>query len=79
VEVAGPRTLGELFALWDQPLGETRLAGFRGRVKAWVGGRQITGDPREIPLRRHAVVVLRIGDGPPPHPSYAFPAAPSGG
>src|SRR2546423_448819 len=51
-----PLTLGDLFAVWGQPLSETRLAGFRappgGPVAAYLDGRRWPGDPRAIPLRR---------------------------
>lgn len=68
--------LGQLFALWSQPLSRVRLAGFRttgrGRILAFVGGRPWRGDPRAIPLRRHAEIVLEIGGYVPPHASYRF-------
>src|SRR5436305_5708296 len=40
IEVApGTRaTLGDLFAMWGQPLGPRRMASFRGAVRAYVGG-----------------------------------------
>lgn len=66
-------TLGDLFALWGQPLGPSRLAEFRGRVSAFVGGRPRPGDPREIPLTRHAQIVLEVGGHVPPHTRYHFP------
>ena len=57
-------TLGDLFAVWGQPLSPTRLAGFRAprgeRVTAHLDGRSWPGDPRSVPLRRHAVVVLEV-------------------
>jgi hypothetical protein len=68
--------LGQLFALWDQPLSRVRLAGFRttvrDRVRAFVGGRPWRGDPRSIPLRRHAQIVLEIDGFVPPHAHYRF-------
>jgi hypothetical protein len=75
IEIAdGTRaTLGTLFAVWRQPLSATRLAGFRGSVRAFVGGRPRRGDPSEIPLGRHAQIVLEVGPLVPPHPSYRFP------
>jgi hypothetical protein len=66
-------TLGHLFALWGEPLSRTRMAGFRGRVSAFVAGRRWPGDPSTIPLRRHAQIVLEIGPHVPPHPRYRFP------
>ena len=69
-------TLGSFFALWGQPLGPRRLAGFRAagreRVRAWVDGRLWRGDPRRIPLRPHAEIVLELGRFVPPHAIYRF-------
>jgi hypothetical protein len=75
IEVAEgrPVTLGDLFAVWGQPLSGTRMAGFRGEVRAYVAGRPWRRDPRSIPLRRHAQVVLEVGGHVPPHRSYLFP------
>jgi hypothetical protein len=67
-------TLGQLFAVWGQPLGRRRMAGFRGPVRAYVGGRRRPGDPRSIPLGRHAQIVLEVGGFVRPHASYRFPA-----
>jgi hypothetical protein len=76
VEVAaGGRgyTLGDLFALWGQPLGPDRLGAFRGPVEAYVDGRRRGGDPRRIALTRHAQIVLEVGGHVPPHATYHFP------
>ncbi len=67
-------SLGELFRLWGQPLSRTRLAGFRGPVHAFVGGRRWRGDPTGIPLARHAQIVVEVGPAIPPHRAYLFPA-----
>jgi hypothetical protein len=73
----GPFTLGDLFAIWDQPLSATRLAGFRAppgtHVAAFLDGRPWPGDPRALPLRRHAVIVLQVAGHVPPHTTYRFP------
>ena len=66
-------TVGDLFRIWGQPLEPRRLAGFRGAVGAWVGGRRWRGDPRAIPLRRHAEIVLEVGGYIPPHTFFLFP------
>lgn len=66
------RTLKALFAVWGQPLSSDRLAGFRGPVEAFLGGRRWRGAPGEIPLRRHAEIVLELGGHIPPHPAYRF-------
>jgi hypothetical protein len=67
-------TLGTLFAVWGQPLSSTRLAGFRGTVRAFVEGRSWRASPARIPLTRHAEIVLEVGAAVPPHPAYLFPA-----
>jgi len=67
-------TLGELFRLWGQPLGYRRIAGFESRspLLVFVGGRRWRGDPRSLPLMRHAQIVLELGGYVPPHPRYGF-------
>jgi hypothetical protein len=66
-------TVGDLFALWGQPLSPSRLAGFAGGVVAFVDGRRWRADPRGIPLNRHTQVVLELGPFVAPHASYLFP------
>jgi hypothetical protein len=66
-------TLGDLFAVWGQPLSERRMAGFRGTVRAYVGGRRRPGNPRSIRLARHSQIVLEVGEHVPPHSRYLFP------
>ena len=74
IAVAAPGlTLGDLFDVWGQPLSHTRMAGFRGRVRAFVGGRRWNRGPRAIPLARHAQIVLEVGGYVPPHRTYLFP------
>jgi len=79
LEVASSRriTLGELFAVWQQPLTRQRLLEFAPRrgsmVRAYVGRARWPGDPREIVLRRHRAVTLELGRFVPPRPRYAFP------
>ena len=67
-------TLGDLFAVWDRPLGRERLADFRAPVRVHVDGRQWTGHPANVPLRHHAQIVVQAG-GPAvaPHAHYTFP------
>jgi hypothetical protein len=65
-------TLGRFFRLWGRELSPRRLLSFSGRVDAFVGGRRWRGDPREIPLARHAQIVLEVGGSVPPHCSYTF-------
>jgi hypothetical protein len=72
----GGLRLGDLFAIWDQPLDRARLLSFRGEVSAFVGGRRVTGDPAAIALRDGAQIVLESGGYIPPHPSFRFPPRP---
>ena len=79
VEVAAGAglTLGHLFAIWGRRVSRSQLLGFRARpgepLRAFVNGRPWRGDPRSIPLRRHAQIVLEIRGYVPPHASYRFP------
>jgi hypothetical protein len=74
IEVARPGlTLDHLFAVWGQPLSPKRMAGFDGRVRAYVNGRRWQGPPGAIPLGRHAQIVLEVGAHVPPHRTYRFP------
>jgi hypothetical protein len=66
-------TLGDVFAIWSEPLGPRAMASFRGRVVAFVAGRRVHGDPADIPLRDGAQIVLEVGGYVPPHPSFLFP------
>jgi hypothetical protein len=66
-------TLGDLFAIWGQPLGARRLAGFTGPVVAFVGGRALHGDVRAIPIRHHSQIVVEVSGYVPPHAHYVFP------
>lgn len=70
---AAQPTLGGLFAVWGQPLSHTRMAGFNGRVRAYVNGRSFTDEPGLIPLRPHTQIVLEVGGRVPPHRAYRFP------
>ncbi|MGH2842159.1 MAG: hypothetical protein ACRDKL_01040 [Solirubrobacteraceae bacterium] len=54
-------TLGDLFALWRQPLSRDRVAHARGPVTALVNGRPWTRGPRQIPLREHTQIQLAVG------------------
>lgn len=70
---APPPTLRDLFSVWGQPLGPTRLGSFAGHpVHAFVNGRPIAGDPARIRLRRHDEIVLETAGYVVPHDSYGF-------
>jgi hypothetical protein len=54
-------TLGNFFDLWGQTLGPTRVGPARGTVTALYNGQVFHGNPRDIPLTRHAQVQLEVG------------------
>ncbi len=66
--------LGDVFAVWGQPLTRHRLCGFRSAagVRVYVDGRRFPGRPGALRLRRHAEIVVEIGRFVPPHASYLF-------
>jgi hypothetical protein len=66
-------TLGDVFDVWGQPLVRARMAGFRGEVRVYIGGRRRRGDPRSVPLTPHAQIVLEVGGYVQPHPFFLFP------
>jgi hypothetical protein len=72
VDAALGATVGDLFAVWGRRLAPNRLLTFSGRVQAFVAGKRWHRDPRRIPLRRHAQIVLEVGGYVPPHRSYLF-------
>jgi hypothetical protein len=72
LEVRGRATVGDLFAVWRAPLTRTRLLSFHGRVRAYVDGRRVRGNPRRIVLRPHASIALVVGPDVPFHASYRF-------
>ncbi len=59
-------TLGDLFAIWGEPLGTGQVATARGPVTATVDGRRWHGNPRSIPLREHEAIQLAVGRPVPP-------------
>lgn len=73
VETGRALTLGTMFSVWGQPLSRHRLARFRGAVRSFLGGRPWNRSPAQIPLGRHAEIVLEVGSPVPPHRSYLFP------
>jgi hypothetical protein len=65
--------LDSVFAVWGEPLGPARLAGFRGLVTVFVNGKRMSGDPRRLLLHDSDEVVLEVGGYVPPHASFRFP------
>jgi hypothetical protein len=64
--------LGDVFAVWGQPLARDRLLTFTGRVRTFVNGAEVSGDPAAVELRDRDQVVVEIGGYVPPHASFTF-------
>jgi hypothetical protein len=54
-------TLGNLFDEWGQPLGPNQAGPVKGHVTAIYNGQVYQGNPRDIPLTRHAQIQLEVG------------------
>ena len=70
-------TVGDLFAVWGEPLTRTQLVSFRAHagdeVHAFVDGRPWHGDVRDVPLAHHSEIVIEVNGFVPPHGAYLFP------
>jgi hypothetical protein len=53
--------LGDFFDEWGQPLGPDLLGPVKGHVTAIYNGKLYRGNPRDIPLTRHAQIQLEVG------------------
>jgi hypothetical protein len=75
IEAPGPVrfSLAQFFAVWGQRLGRRHLGPATGQVIAYVDGRRWRGDPRAIPLVRHAQIQLEVGRPRVPPSSITFP------
>ena len=54
-------TLGDFFDEWGQPLGPDQAGQARGHVTVIYNGQAYQGNPRDIPLTKHAQIQLEIG------------------
>ncbi len=76
-------TLGQLFVEWGVRLDADHLGGLGAgdgkRLRAYVDGRPLTGDPARLRLRDHQEIVLAFGAEPPsPVPAtFDFAANPT--
>ena len=77
-------TVGDFFAIWNQPLTAKKVATFNvgkgDEVKVWVDGKPYTGDPAKVVLKSHTQVVIEIGPpfiDPPPTFDWTSPDATS--
>jgi hypothetical protein len=66
-------TLGEFFDEWGQPLGPDRAGPAEGHVTALYNGKVYQGDPRNIPLTKHAQIQLDVGTPLVAPESITFP------
>ena len=75
-------SLADLFRAWGEPLSAQRLASFTApagsRIRVFVDGHRWHGAPGDVPLTRHAEIVVEAGPYVPPHASYTFPRAREG-
>ena len=71
-------TLGQLFALWKQPLGANGTAGLAGPVRFYLIENdrltRYTGDPAALELVPHREIVIISGAAPGVLPKYRWPA-----
>lgn len=70
VEAPGPTTftLGQFFALWQQPLDSDRVGPAQGEVTVYVNGDQVAGDPAGVPLTNRSVIQIDVGERVAPQP-----------
>jgi hypothetical protein len=54
-------TLGNYFDVWGQPLSASQVGPAKGTVTAFVDGKQVTGNPRDIKLGEHVNIQLDVG------------------
>jgi hypothetical protein len=53
--------LGDFFDEWGQPLGPDQAGPVKGHVTAIYNGKLYQGNPRDIPLTKHAQIQLEVG------------------
>jgi hypothetical protein len=69
-----PRSRGNFFDIWGEPLGPARVGSTKGHVTAFFNGRHYLGNPRGIPLLAHAQIQLDVGRPLVAPESIQFPA-----
>jgi hypothetical protein len=67
-------TLGDFFDIWGQPLGPDQVGPAHGPVTAMYNGQVYRGDPRNIPLEKHAQIQLEVGKPLVSPASITFPS-----
>jgi hypothetical protein len=53
--------LGDFFDEWGQPLGPNQVGPVAGHVTVMYNGKLYQGNPRDIPLTKHAQIQLEVG------------------
>jgi hypothetical protein len=67
--------LGQFFGEWGVKLTSNCLGTYCGKVKWWVDGKRMVGNPAGLILKAHQEIVIAAGKAPSPVPSsYKFPA-----
>jgi hypothetical protein len=66
-------TLGDFFDIWGQPLGPDQVGPARGPVTAIYNHQVYRGNPRNIPLEKHAQIQLEVGKPLISPASISFP------
>jgi hypothetical protein len=66
-------TLGNFFDEWGQPLGPDQVGPAKGHVTALYNGKVYQGNPRDIPLTKHAQIQLEVGTPLVAPESVTFP------
>jgi hypothetical protein len=68
--------LGDFFAIWGEPLTQTRVADARVRkgekITVWLNGNRYGGDPNAIPFAEHTEISIDVG--PPVRKPQPFTA-----
>jgi hypothetical protein len=54
-------TLGNFFNIWGQPLGPDQVGPEKGHVTVIYNGKVYHGNPRDIPIMKHAQIQLQVG------------------
>lgn len=65
-------TLGDFFAIWQQPLSPTQVGPVQGTIIAYVNGMRVDTNPAEIRLLSHERIQLDMGQDVPPY-AFDFP------
>jgi hypothetical protein len=77
-DVAKKFSLGQFFALWNQPLAANGVAGLGAQVRFYVIENEkltrYTGDPAALELVPHGEIVIVSGNAPAVLPKYRWPS-----